>query len=201
MVSDARIREIMREEIAAHEACKRVVGRQKWLKNLADLQDKFAEQNTRFTAETGIEVQNPITDRQLTDLAAALREQRKQRAASVGLLFQGQNAPLQHPDISPQSRQDPVVDVVDVREFEFQGSESADESGEYSACVVGVIGRGIAVSEDLGDVGHQLFGDGSGIATAPTSEVEGISQRHDASPSVGADTPNVGGEERPRGRN
>jgi hypothetical protein len=79
-------------EIAAHEARKRDAGRQKCLKNLADLQNKFAEQNARFTAETGIEVKNPITDQQLTDLAAAFRRQREERAASVGLP-QGQNAP------------------------------------------------------------------------------------------------------------
>jgi hypothetical protein len=92
MNSEARIREIVREEIAAHEARKRDAGRQKCLKNLADLQNKFAEQNARFTAETGIEVKNPITDQQLTDLAAAFRRQREERAASVGLP-QGQNAP------------------------------------------------------------------------------------------------------------
>lgn len=189
---EARIREIVREELAAHKARKRAAGQQKWLKNLADLQNKFAEQNARFTAETGIEVKNPITDQQLTDLAAAFRGQREKGAASVGLL-QGQNAPVQRPDISPQLRQDRVVDV---RDSEFQGSERADESGEHSTCVVGVIGRGVGASEDLGDVVHQLFGDGSGIAAAPTSEAEGVSQRHDASPCVGADTPNVG-EERP----
>ena len=99
---EARIREIVREELAAHKARKRAAGQQKWLKNLADLQNKFAEQNARFTAETGIEVKNPITDQQLTDLAAAFRGQREKGAASVGLL-QGQNAPVQRPDISPQS--------------------------------------------------------------------------------------------------
>jgi hypothetical protein len=158
MDNTARIREIVREELAAHDARKR---------------------EERAAARTGR--RSPWLD--LADKLAADGDIKN--ANKLRVVYGLSSIP---------TRQD-REHLFCVHDVEFDPAHGVDDACEHGTDVVGV-GIGFAGGEDVGDVVDEFGGDRGGVIAPITSEPEGVSQWHDASPSAGADTPNVG-EERP----
>lgn len=150
MDSEARIREIVREELA-HEARNReqyaTDRRSPWL----DLADKLA---------TDGDIKN----------ANKLR-------VVYGL-----------PPIPTHQGREHLFCLHDV---EFDPAHGVDDACEHGTDVVGV-GIGFAGGEDVGDVVDEFGGDRGAVIAPIIAEAEGVSQWHDASPSLGADTRSVG---------
>jgi hypothetical protein len=148
-IPEARVREIVCEEIGAYEARERQEGAQKAKAAWLGLADKLAADGAVTSANR-------------------LR-------SAFG---------------SPQ-----VVERTDhhvrVRKLKFQGVQGVDDSGEHLVDAVGAGGR-VTFGEDLSNIRDKFSRDRGGVVARHSPEVEDVFQRHDASPSVGADTPTVG---------
>lgn len=175
-LTEARVRELMREELAAHEKRKAESFRSSMRGHLVQLQEQLNESKAKFAVEHGHVPQTPISDRLLADVGAAV------------------GPPVEHGDVAAQLG-DNRIEVLDP---EFEGEHGLGEGVEHGTGVVGV-GVGVTGHEDLGNNGDELLSDGRGDIGGPgCAKAEDVTEGHNSSPSFdGVDSLSVGESPRP----